>query len=148
MLPIKRKNFMHLNIIFSIEFMTKEKGSSKYSYISYETRLKIVTHVCHEGLTIKKTAEILGLKPSTARMILKRFKEDGIIFERKEERHRRMTDVSSRPEHPTNLNTTIVEDNVKIEANKLLCLPYDQPSMLPYFFMPMNYWPMQNNIYF
>jgi DNA-binding Lrp family transcriptional regulator len=43
----------------------------------------------NKKLTIKKTAEILGLKPSTARMILKRYKEDGIIFERKAERQGR-----------------------------------------------------------
>jgi DNA-binding MarR family transcriptional regulator len=86
------KTIPYLNIIFSKEFMTRVKNPSKYSYINYETRVKIVQHVCHEGLTIKKTAEILGLKPSTARMILKRFKEDGVIFERKAERQRRASD--------------------------------------------------------
>lgn len=80
--------------------MARVKNPSKYSYISYETRLQIVDHVCNEGLTIKKTAEILGLKPSTARMILKRFKEDGVIFERKAERQKRT-----------------VEDNLKVEDN-------------------------------
>lgn len=76
--------------------MTKSNGNFKYSYIPYETRVKIVQHVCHEGLTIKKTAEILGLKPSTARMILKRYKEDGVIFERKEERHKRISEANLR----------------------------------------------------
>ena len=127
--------------------MSKDKESSKYSYISYETRLKIVKHVCHEGLTIKKTAEILGLKPSTARMILKRFKEDGVIFERKEERHRRMSDGSTKPETfaPTELQNA--EDNLKADQSKLFCFPFEQPPFLPCFYMPMNYWPMQNNLY-
>lgn len=78
--------------------MARVKNPSKYSYISYETRLQIVEHVCNEGLTIKKTAELLGLKPSTARMILKRFKEDGIIFERKAERQKRATEGSLKVE--------------------------------------------------
>lgn len=65
------------------KLMSKGSKTSRYTYINYETRLKIVQLVCEEGLTIKRTSEILGLKPSTARMILKRYREDGIIFERK-----------------------------------------------------------------
>ena len=73
-----------------LNVMSKGSKNSRYTYINYETRLKIVNLVCEEGLTIKRTSEILGLKPSTARMILKRYREDGIIFERKAERQERM----------------------------------------------------------
>lgn len=60
-------------------------------------------------MTIKKTAEILGLKPSTARMILKRYKEDGVVFERKCERRERV---------PQSQNIILVSDEkVKPEHN-------------------------------
>ena len=54
--------------------MNKANYCHKYSYIGYETRLKIVDYVIQQGFTIKKTADLLGLKPSTARMILKRYR--------------------------------------------------------------------------
>ena len=40
--------------------------------------------VCQMGYTIQKTANLLGINASTARMILKKYKDDGKIFERKD----------------------------------------------------------------
>jgi transposase-like protein len=65
--------------------MSKQQRISTYAYINYEKRLKIVEMVCEKGYTIQKTANLLGINASTARMILKKYKDDGKIFERKEE---------------------------------------------------------------
>lgn len=65
--------------------MGKNLRVTKYAHINYEKRLKIVELVIQKGYTIQKTANILGINASTARMILKKWKDDGKIFERKDE---------------------------------------------------------------
>lgn len=67
-------------IIISLKKMGKHLRVSKYAYISFEKRLKIVEMVCEKGYTIQKTANTLGINASTARMILKKYKDDGKIF--------------------------------------------------------------------
>lgn len=39
-----------------LNIMSKGSKNSRYTYINYETRLKIVNLVCEEGLTIKRTS--------------------------------------------------------------------------------------------
>ena len=41
--------------------------------------------VLEQGYTIQKTSDTLGINASTARMILKKYKDEGKIFERKDE---------------------------------------------------------------
>lgn len=121
--------------------MARVKNPSKYSYISYETRLQIVDHVCNEGLTIKKTAEILGLKPSTARMILKRFKEDGVIFERKAERHKRTVEDNLKVEdNMAESEEKKAEQNWKSDYLTWSTIAYEPNAYMQCFYIPINYW--------
>lgn len=71
--------------IIKVKIMGKNLRVTKYAYISYEKRLRIVEMICEKGFTIQKTANLLGINASTARMILKKYKDDGKIFERKDE---------------------------------------------------------------
>jgi hypothetical protein len=78
---------------------------------------------------------------------LKRFKEDGVIFERKEERRKRVTDTKSKIEY----NTTSVnslnnfETNGEVQNYQKMYLVNDQVQVVPYFFMPFTYLPIQNS---
>lgn len=65
--------------------MIKHQRVEKYAFIDYEKRLKIIDFIERKGFTIQKTANILGINASTARMILKKFKQNGQIFKRKDE---------------------------------------------------------------
>jgi len=66
--------------------MIKNQRVEKYAFIDYEKRLKIIDFIEKKGFTIQKTANILGINASTARMILKKFKQNGQIFKRKDEK--------------------------------------------------------------
>jgi hypothetical protein len=112
--------------------MGKTKQGSKYSRIPYEARLKIVNYVDNFGLTIKRTSEILGLKASTTRMILKRYRDDGIIFERKEERHQRISDTNSKTEFKKNY----FPENRNTDQSNTLFFPYNMDQCIPYLYMP------------
>jgi len=117
---------------------SKEKNETKYSFISYETRLQIIHYIYNEHLTIKRTAEILGLKPSTTRMILKRYREDGVVFERKTERHERFGKGGT--------TLTKSEENL---ASKVENLVIQQPeehqnTFVPFVILPFGCWPPQN----
>jgi len=57
--------------------MNKIPRVEKYAYIDYEKRLKIIELIDQKGYTIQRTANILGIKPSTARMIMKKYRESG-----------------------------------------------------------------------
>lgn len=63
----------------------KHQRVEKYAHIDYEKRLKIIEYIGSRGYSIQKTASILGINASTARMIMKKFREDGQIFKRKDE---------------------------------------------------------------
>lgn len=54
--------------------MTKNGRVEKYAYIDYQKRLKIIELIDGKGYTIQKTAHILGIKASTARMIMKKYR--------------------------------------------------------------------------
>lgn len=69
--------------------MSRTYKAEKYAYISYQKRLKIIEMVYENGFTIQKTATVLGINPSTARMIIKKYREEGTVFERKDEQKMR-----------------------------------------------------------
>lgn len=73
-------NFLLINSEIEVQEMGKNSRVTKYAHISYEKRLRIVEMVCERGYTIQKTANLLGINASTARMILKKYKDDGKIF--------------------------------------------------------------------
>jgi hypothetical protein len=55
--------------------MSNQDRVAKYAYISYEKRLKAIDLMTIKGFTIQRTARFLKIKPSTTRMILKKYKE-------------------------------------------------------------------------
>ncbi len=65
--------------------MSSYERVAKYAHISYKKRVKIIDMIINQGNSIKKAAKLLKIKASTARMILKKYKEEGKIFKRKVE---------------------------------------------------------------
>ena len=52
----------------------------KYNIISYKTRLDLVKMVCQEEMSCASAAKFLKISFSTAKMIIKNFRENGKIF--------------------------------------------------------------------
>ena len=46
--------------------------------------------VHNEGYTFKKAADRLGINQSTARMIVRKYEQAGVLFEKKEEKTKRI----------------------------------------------------------
>lgn len=63
--------------------------TKKYGKISYETRLKLIELVCQDGIPCVLAGKQLGISASTAKMIVKKYKENGEIFEKKQDRIKR-----------------------------------------------------------
>ena len=61
----------------------------RYKKISLEDRKSLIDSVIKKKKKIVDAAAEVGLHPSTARMILVKFKEEGTIFEKKEDRMQR-----------------------------------------------------------
>lgn len=57
--------------------------AKKYSKISYETRRKLIELVCEDGIPCVLAGKELGISASTAKMIVKKYREEGEIFEKK-----------------------------------------------------------------
>jgi transposase len=55
----------------------------KYNKITYKTRLDLIRMVCQEQMSCAGAAKILEISFSTAKMIVKNFRENGKIFEKK-----------------------------------------------------------------
>ncbi len=55
----------------------------KYNTITYKTRLDLIIMVCQEQMSCAAAAKILEISFSTAKMIVKNFRENGKIFEKK-----------------------------------------------------------------
>lgn len=51
--------------------------------VPIQKRLKLVELVLEKGLTISRAGKILGFKPSTAKLVVKRYRETGMFFFRK-----------------------------------------------------------------
>ena len=62
----------------------------KYAKISLEIRQKLIHLVHQEGYSFKKAADVLGINQSTARMIVRKYERDGVLFEKKDEKMRRI----------------------------------------------------------
>lgn len=69
--------------------MEKPQTGKQYKKISYELRIKLIDMVCEQNIPCAAAAQNLGLSASTAKMIIKKFKEDGKIFEKKEDKAKR-----------------------------------------------------------
>ncbi len=52
----------------------------KYNKITYELRRKLIELVCENGIPCVVAGKELGISPSTAKMIVKKFRENGEIF--------------------------------------------------------------------
>ena len=66
-----------------------KKGEKGYKKISREVRLKLIDLVCNEKLTIKDSAKIMGLSASTSRVIVRKYQDEGVVFETKADKSRR-----------------------------------------------------------
>jgi transposase len=53
--------------------------------------MKLVSLVADKGFSIAKAGKRLKIKPSTAKLIVKKFKDNGIYFQSKEQRNRLAT---------------------------------------------------------
>lgn len=62
----------------------------KYKKIAYSDRIKLIEKVCEEGISCAAAAKELRLSPSTAKMIVKVYKESGRVFEKKEDKAKRV----------------------------------------------------------
>jgi len=62
---------------------------NKYNKISYELRRKLIDMVCEDSMPCILAGKELGISPSTAKMIVKKFRESGRIFEKKQEKIKR-----------------------------------------------------------
>lgn len=79
---------------------SNENSTKKYDrvdlevyYINIQTRKQLIYSVIEDDRSISKTAKKLGIKLSTAKVILKRYKTDGSFFETKADKQKRNEDV-------------------------------------------------------
>lgn len=63
--------------------MSNVRQSGKYNKISYEIRLKLIKMVEEDDVSCVIAGKQLGISPSTAKMIIKKYREDGRVFEKK-----------------------------------------------------------------
>ena len=56
---------------------------NKYNKISYDIRRKLIEMVCEDSMPCILAGKELGISPSTAKMIVKKYREGGKIFEKK-----------------------------------------------------------------
>ena len=62
---------------------------NKYNKISYDIRKKLIDMVCQDSMPCILAGKELGISPSTAKMIVKKYRESGRIFEKKEDKIKR-----------------------------------------------------------
>ena len=60
--------------------MEKSNEDRKYKKITYEDRLRLIDLVCNENHTCASAAKLFNFSPSTVKMIIKKFKEEGKVF--------------------------------------------------------------------
>jgi hypothetical protein len=79
-----------LNEKFGLYFKTMgevlERDDRKYRKITYEEREKLIAMVVEERKKIADAARRLDINPSTARIIIQNFREEGRIYEKKSDR--------------------------------------------------------------
>lgn len=69
--------------------MSDSLSMRHYKKITREQRLDLLSLILTDKHTIKHAAEIVGIGPSTARMILKKYEITGDVFESKADRKTR-----------------------------------------------------------
>lgn len=65
------------------------RSVSRYNNSLLKKRRDLTTLVLEHSLSIHKAAKKTGIKLSTAKLIIKKFKRDGTYFETKEDKKRR-----------------------------------------------------------
>ena len=63
-----------------IRMPIKVEGKGNYQKISYSDRKKLIKMVSEDKAAIVEAAKEIGIKPSTARMIILKFRKEGTIF--------------------------------------------------------------------
>lgn len=91
--------------------MEKNNQALKYNKITYEMRAKLIEMVCSESIPCIQAGKRLGISPSTAKMIVKKFRENGRIFEKKAERIKRqhLEEFRALSEQQTNSQSPVPE---------------------------------------
>lgn len=72
----------------------------KYKRISYELRLKLIKMVEDGQFTYFQAGKKLGLSPSTAKMIVLKYKNEGKVFEKKKDRLKRANERKTHKKEP------------------------------------------------
>ena len=67
-----------------------DQPSKKYKKISFELRMKLIKMVNDGHYTYFQAGKRLGLSPSTAKMIVLKYKSEGQVFEKKKDRLKRL----------------------------------------------------------
>ena len=114
----------------------------KYQKINLRQRSYLIHRVCQEKKTIVQAAGEVGIHPSTARMIILKYRQKGTMFEKKEDRMRRELEEKVMEE-------TKAKELLDQQANLHQNAPYMAPNgqildgygwegMNPHFPYPMN----------
>ena len=69
--------------------MEKDIDCRKYKKIPFNLRCKIIELVCDEHHTCASVAKQFNYSPSTVKMIVKKYRQEGKIFEKKTDKERR-----------------------------------------------------------
>jgi transposase len=71
------------------------QNRAKYAKISLEVfayfiqkRVRLTSLVFKNSLSISKAAKMLGIRPSTAKLIIKKYKQDGTYFQSKKDKQK------------------------------------------------------------
>ena len=77
-------------------------------------------------------------------MILKRYKEDGIIFERKAERQKRATEGCLKVEDNLEYIEDRPEEKFRSDSQNWTTVSGDPSLYVQYLYIPINYWSIPN----
>lgn len=75
----KQINIFYIYIKYLINFEKMGK-CKKYNKITYEKRLQLISMVCNQSISYKVACKKLNICISTAKIIVKKYREDGQIF--------------------------------------------------------------------
>lgn len=120
---------------------------SKYAKISLEVhrfqtqdRIKLTTLVIDDSLSIAKSAKKVGIKLSTAKLIIKKYKQEGTFFESRTEKKKRIENQETPLEHHLEQNQNLSQTKAPMSTswplNEQFCYYVDIQTGLIYF--PIN----------
>lgn len=78
----RRDSSNYVNGIPAVDKVVKKR---KYVKVDYETRTRLIVRVLFEGRSIRKAAKEMGMNFSTAKAIIKIFREEGRILKKAEQ---------------------------------------------------------------